>query len=502
MAAIIQTEGGRIHGSSENSLSVYRGVPYAAPPVGALRFRVAQSHPGWSDVLDCESFGPIAPQIPNEALDALVGGAPQEQSEDCLSLNIWTPATDDGARPVMVWIHGGAFTIGSGSEGLYDGAMLASRGDVVVVTINYRLGALGFLHLPALEESNFGMRDQVAALRWVRDNIAGFGGDPANITIFGESAGGMSVASLMASPEATGLFHKAIPQSGAGHHGMYDEQAIANGRQFCDLLGVDVDDVGALREASVADIVEAQGQLEAKMFEAVAEGGEAEMPFRPVVDGEFLTEMPIDAVRSGSASGVAALIGCLDEENKLFSAMMPGEPPNEEDAVALLDGMHGDGRRLYDIYRAIRETRGESTTPFEIHSAAGGDKLFRVPAQRLLDAQTEHSDQVWAYLFDWQSPLPTPHGPLGACHALDIPFVFGTHKIASAFAGEGVAANALAELTMDSWLAFARTGNPSTDNLPWPKWDAGSRQTVVLGESARVEDDFRGEEVAAWADVL
>ncbi len=502
MAAIVQTTGGRVHGASENGLSVYRGIPYAAAPVGELRFRVTQPHPGWSDVLDCDSFGAIAPQIPNEALDAMVGGAPQAQSEDCLFLNVWTPGADDAARPVMVWIHGGAFTIGSGSEGLYNGAMLAERGDVVVVTINYRLGALGFLQLPALGETNFGMRDQVAALRWVRDNIANFGGDPGNITIFGESAGGMSVSSLMASPEAQGLFHKAIPQSGAGHHGMYDEQATANAQLFCELLGVAADDVEALRAASVADIIAAQGQLEAKMFELLEAGGEAEMPFRPVVDGEFLTAMPIDAVRGGSAAGVAALIGCLDEENKLFAAMMPGEPPNEEDAVAMLDAMHDDGRKLYDLYRAIREARGESTTPFEIHTAAGGDKLFRVPAQRLLDAQAQHSDQVWAYLFDWQSPLPTPHGPLGACHALDIPFVFGTHQAAAMFAGEGVAANGLAELTMDTWLAFARSGNPSTDNLSWPAWDAESRQTVVLGESARVEDDFRGEEVSAWAGVL
>ena len=228
MAAIIQTEAGRIHGSSENGLSVYRGVPFAAPPVGELRFRVARPHPGWDDVLDCESFRPISPQVPNEALDSMLGLAPQEQSEDCLFLNIWTPGTDADARPVMVWIHGGAFTIGSGSDGLYNGAMLASRGDVVVVTINYRLGALGFLHLPALDESNFGMRDQVAALRWVRDNIASFGGDPGNIMIFGESAGGMSVASLMGSPEAQGLFHKAIPQSGAGHHGIEDVQAVSS----------------------------------------------------------------------------------------------------------------------------------------------------------------------------------------------------------------------------------------------------------------------------------
>ena len=501
MAAIVQTTGGRVHGSSEDGLSVYRGIPYAAPPVGDLRFRVARPHPGWDDVLDCEAFRPIAPQIPNEALDAMIGAAPQKQSEDCLFLNIWTPGTDDAARPVMVWIHGGAFTIGSGSEGLYNGAMLASRGDVVVVTINYRLGALGFLHLPALEESNCGMRDQVAALGWVRDNIASFGGDPDNITIFGESAGGMSVASLMGSPEAQGLFHKAIPQSGAGHHGIEDPQAVTHGQMFCELLGVDSGDAEALQSAPVDDILAAQAKLEERMLYVAMEAGkQPEMPFRPVIDGEFLTAMPIDAVRDGQAAGVAALIGCLDEESKLFAAMVPTEPPNEEDAIAVMDGLHGDGRHLYDIYRAAREARGEPTTPYEIQTAVSGDELFRVPAQRLLDAQSQHNDQTWCYLFDWKSPMLD--GALGSCHALDIPFVFGTHKVASAFAGEGVAANALAELTMDTWLAFARSGDPSTDNLPWPKWDAESRQTVVLGESARIENDFRSEEVSAWEGVL
>ena len=500
MDAIAETAAGSVGGFEEDNLYVFRGIPYAAPPVGELRFRAPQPHPGWEGVRDAGDFGAIAPQISNDGLEELLGSFPQPQSEDCLFLNVWTPGVDSARRPTLVWIHGGGFTIGSGSEPYYAGATLADRGDVVVVTINYRLGALGFLHAPALGETNFGMRDQIAALRWVQENVANFGGDPDNVTIFGESAGGMSVATLMASPEAAGLFRRAIPQSGAGHHTMALADAEAVGASFLERLGVAPDDVDALRALPVETILEKQGVMEAEMFAAIAEGGTAEMRFTPVVDGEFLTARAIDAIAAGQSRGVQTLVGYLDDEWKLFTAMLPGDPPNEEDVVARLEAMGLDGRSAYDAYRAARLARSEPAEAADIGDAAAGDQLFTIPALRLADAQSAQERGTFMYLFDWKSPALG--GALGSCHALDIPFVFGTYEDAAEFAGSGPEAAALSGRVMDAWLAFARHGDPSTESHGFPAYDSEGRAQLVFGESIRVEYDWRAEERALWEGVL
>ena len=503
MSAIAQTTTGTIEGTEEDGLSVFRGVPFAAPPVGALRFRAPQPVEPWEGVREAKSFGPIALQAPNEALEALLPPpeTPQPQSEDCLYLNIWTPGLDAAARPVMVWIHGGAFTIGSGSEEYYSGVNLASRGDVVVVTINYRLGAFGFLNLPALGETNFGMRDQVAALKWVQENIANFGGDPGNVTIFGESAGGMSVGAQMASPEAAGLFHKAIPQSGACHNALTMSETEATGRKFAERLGVDPDDVEALRAAPAADVLAASVAVDPLASGDM--GGEEsptpQMPFQPVIDGEFLAKLPIEHVREGSAAGVATLVGSLDEEMKLLSAMGMPEPPDDEAVVAWLGMLHPDAASAYATYRAARRERGEDDSPGEIMTAVIGDVMLRIPGLRLAEAQTPQAP-TYAYLFDWKSPHLD--GALGSCHALELPFVFGTHEFAPDFAGSGPAADALAEVTMDTWLAFARTGNPAGESVEAPAWDAETKPILVLGSNVRVEQDWRGAEIGAWDGVI
>ena len=500
MDAIAETAAGSVGGFEEDGLCVFRGIPYAAPPVGELRFRAPQPHPGWEGVRDAGDFGAIAPQISNDGLEELLGSFPQPQSEDCLFLNVWTPGVDGARRPTLVWIHGGGFTIGSGSEPYYAGATLADRGDVVVVTINYRLGALGFLRAPALGETNFGMRDQICALRWVRENIANFGGDPDNVTIFGESAGGMSVATLMASPEAAGLFWRAIPQSGAGHHTMALADAEAVGAAFLERLGVAPDDVDALRALPVETILEKQGEMEAEMFAAIAEGGTAEMRFTPVVDGEFLTARAIDAIAAGQSRGVQTLVGYLDDEWKLFTAMLPGDPPNEEDVVARLEAMGLDGRSAYDAYRAARLARSEPAEAADIGDAAAGDQLFTIPALRLADAQSAQERGTFMYLFDWKSPALG--GALGSCHALDIPFVFGTYEDAAEFAGSGPEAAALSGRVMDAWLAFARHGDPSTESHGFPAYDSERRAQLVFGDNIRVEYDWRAEERALWEGVL
>jgi len=507
MSAIAQTTAGTLEGAEENGLCVFRGIPFAAPPVGELRFKAPQPVESWDGVRDAKSFGPISLQAPNEMLEALlpVSDPPQPQSEDCLYLNVWTPGLD-GARPVMVWIHGGAFTIGSGSEDYYDGANLASRGDVVIVTINYRLGALGFLNLPALGETNFGMRDQVAALKWVHENIANFGGDPGNVTIFGESAGGMSVASLMASPESAGLFQKAIPQSGAGHNGLSVEETNATAFKFCEALGVAADDVDALMAADASDILAASAAVDPLANpDAAADlsDGEAsptpQMPFQPVIDGAFLSSLPIDHIRDGSADGVATLVGSLDEELKLLAAAGAADPMSEEAVTGLLGMMHPDGASAFATYRAARRERGEDDSPDEIFVAAIGDVMLRIPGLRLADAQTSRAP-TYADLFDWESPAM--NGALGTCHALELPFVFGTHAVAPEFCGSGPVADAFSELTMDTWLAFAKPGNPAGEGVDAPAWDAGTKPIQVLGDNPRIEHDWRGPEVGVWDEVI
>ena len=327
MASIAQTRSGKVEGEERDGIHVFRGVPFAAPPVGAKRWRAPEREVSWSGVRPAKAFGNVSPQNPL-ALDLLPAFKIAEpQSEDCLYLNVWTPGVDGARRPVMVWIHGGAFTIGSGSQSLYESTRLAKRGDVVVVTINYRLGALGFLRLQELTNGripstgNEGMLDQVAALEWVRENIAAFGGDPDNVTIFGESAGGMSVGTLLGMPKARGLFHKAIPQSGACSTANSRERHIFAAQRFAEL-------VGARRRRRAAARKTAAELLAAAARTAPIPGQEADerlggMPFQPVVDGEIVPRLSIESVARGSAAGVALLVGSTRDEWKLFAAADP-----------------------------------------------------------------------------------------------------------------------------------------------------------------------------------
>ena len=498
MDAIATTRAGRVEGSVEDGLRVFRGIPYAAPPVGELRFRAPQPHPGWEGVRAAREFGPIAPQHANAALDQMMGGIPQTQSEDCLFLNIWTPALDAQRRPVMLWIHGGGLTIGSGSETYYTGAQLASR-EVVLVTINYRLGALGFLHAPALGASNFGLRDQVAALQWVRENIANFGGDPGNVTIFGESAGGLSVASLMASPRTDGLFQRAIVQSGGVRRHAPAAEAVRSGEQLIGYLNANPADADSLRAADLAAILEAQARQESEAAGALGDGT-AQPSSVPVVDGEFLLESQLEAITNGRARHISTLIGTMDEEWNLFGALTGAAPPTEDEAVAGLDRIHGDGRRVYDTYRDARARRGEAATPPAILNAATGDSWFVVASERMADAQAAQGAPTYSYVFDWKSPMLG--GVLGSCHALDIPFTFGAHARMPEFAGAGPAADALADCVMNAWTAFARNGDPATPELAWPAYDANTKARVILGGNPRVEHHWRAEERAVWDGII
>ena len=497
---IAETSAGEIRGRAEDGLHVFRGIPYAAPPVGELRFRAPQPHPGWDGVRDATEFGPVAIQEPMEAMDTLLPSPPQPQSEDCLYLNVWTPSLDDAARPVMVWIHGGSFTFGSGSEPLYSGASLAARGDVVLVTINYRLGVLGFLHEPALGETNFGMRDMIAALRWVRDNIANFGGDPSNVTIFGESAGGAAVACLLVSPEAQGLLHRAIGMSTAGDHVILFEGVDPSTEQLYAQLGIDEGRPELLRSLPAADLLAAQAALEQASMENMSELWSLRLPFGPVVDGSFLTAPPVAAASASAAAGVPLLFGNPDEEMRLLRAMLPPEQLSEADVIARMELIPGGARRVYEAYRNARATRTEPSAPDDVLDAITSDYIEIMPSLRFADAWAQGAAPTFGYTLDRKSPMHD--GALGACHALDIPFAFGTHDLAPTFAGSGPAADALADTMMDAWTTFARSGNPSSEELEWSPYHADTRAQMMLGPNLRVEHNWRAEERAVWDGVF
>jgi para-nitrobenzyl esterase len=512
MTTVVETSTGKLRGAVEEGLHVFRGIPFAKPPTGDLRFRGPQAVEPWDGVRDATCFGGRAMQVPNEALEAFLG-RPKDRppiDEDCLYLNVWTPGIDGRRRPAMVWIHGGGFTIGAGSEPLYDGSALASR-DIVVVTINYRLGPFGFLYLPGFASApgepctNFGMLDQVAALQWVRDNIEAFGGDPKNVTIFGESAGGMSVGALMASPLAAGLFHKAILQSGAAHNALTVGDARENAAAFAEALGVNEIHASLLRSLPAEKILGGQTVMQAE--DAKRAGRMVALRFQPVIDGHFLPQAPIEAIRGGLSRDVPVLLGTTLEEWKLFTAMNPALREISEDRAARQigrlvseDGDAERGRAILRAYRDARAARGEPDDAYEVYCAAMTDWMFRVRADRLAEAQVGHQPKVFAYRFDRRSPAG--NGILGACHALDIAFVFGTQRIARAFVGGGADADALAKTMGDAWVAFARKGDPSTDSLPWPPFDAVRRRTMILDRECRAEELPQEAERDCWDGII
>ncbi len=503
MSATVSIHQGKLEGDDQGGLFVFKGVPFAAPPVGARRWLPPEKPEPWTGLRDARRFGAVAHQnaVMLTALAAMAIDG--EQSEDCLYLNVWTPAPDGKRRPVMVWIHGGAFTIGSGSQALYDGSVLARRGDVVVVTVNYRLGPLGFIRLADVTNGkipasgNEGILDQIAALKWVRDNIAEFGGDPGNVTIFGESAGGMSVGTILAMPSARGLFHKAIPQSGASHTGAPVARANRTAERVLSKLGVHPGDAGAIRALTPAQLL--TGTL---LGDGKTPDPELGMAYQPVADGTLVPRAAIEMVADGSASGVAVMAGSVLEEWKLFSLMDPSLPKLDRAGLGarISRRLTADGAdALIDDYEKARAARGESVTPAELFTAIETDRVFRIPAVRLAQVQGRHDPRVFSYLFTW--PSPAMRGALGSCHALELGFVFGTNHLPgmSAFAGTGPAPEKLAVQMQDAWLAFARSGDPGCASAgTWAGYTEACRSTMVFGANTKLEDAPRDEERRAW----
>ena len=497
---IATTRLGRVQGFEKAGVLHFRGIPYAAPPVGELRFRAPQPAEPWDDVLAATAYGPNSLQEPL-AGDLFPPPVARPTSEDCLYLNVTTPSLT-GSMPVMVWIHGGGFTLGSGAD--FAGRDLAAHG-VVVITMNYRVGALGFLGLRSLADeqgrfTNFGMRDQVAALRWVRENAAAFGGDASNVTIFGESAGGMSIGALLASPEAKGLFDRAIAQSGAGHHAISVEQAEFVARQFCDFLDVSPGDAGALRALDSHRILAASVAREREGEQSVRDRKPPMLAFNPVIDGQFLRDLPTCAIRNGDGSRVPVLAGSNADEFQLFTPWWPSPELSETEARALFREQTRDGDRAFETYVAARAGRGQASDPAAAWSAAVTDMAYRVPADRLLEAMVRNGEPAFGYIFDWKSPANG--GVLGACHSLDVFFMSGTYKLAPDFAGSGPAADALANAMMDAWVAFATNGDPSTPALRWPRFETDARPIMVLSEQCHPTTNYREAERRVWEGVI
>ncbi len=498
---VVDTRFGKIKGQEQEGILAFKGIPYAAPPVGELRWLPPQDPWPWAGVIDGSEYGKWAPQNRSDMV-AIMGADLGEQDEACLSLNIWTPAVDFASRPVMVWIHGGGFTIGASSQGVYEGRELSRHGDVVVVTINYRLGLLGFANLneatggriPAT--GNEGLLDQVKALEWVRDNIAFFGGDPNNVTLFGESAGGMSIGALLGLPVAQGLFHKAIPQSGACHTVAPKSSGALVGEAIMKFTELDAQ---GLMAANRDDLLRAQRRIEGGKVEGYPLSKIGSLPFRPVIDGKVLSDLPIETVRKGGVAQVPIMAGSTLDEWQLFGALQPAITKLDAETMAKRLGYLVDSVYVPDLVSAYKEAlvlRGIEPTPPQIFIAIQTDRIFRMPALRLLEAQQPHNSQVYSYLFDWQSPAAK--GVMKSCHAVELAYVFGTHKKkgAAKFYGEGPAADALAKHTMDAWVAFARDGRPG-----WDAYDKEHRTTQIFGEHCHRESAPYEIERQAWKEV-
>ncbi len=500
MDAIVQTRAGGVRGTVVEGIFCFKGVPYAAPPVGPDRFRRPQPVRGWNGMRDAANFGAKPPQPIAPPEIAAMAPDPSAVGADCLNLNIWTRAPGDARMPVMVWIPGGMFEVGSGAS--YDGARFARDG-VVCVTINYRVGAEGFLFVDGVD-ANLGLLDQIAALAWVRDNIAAFGGDPSNVTIFGESAGAMSIGALLAMPAAEGLFHRAILQSGGAHTVMSPATARKVARQFAARLDVQPTREGFANVDAVR-LIEAQTELKSAIGadpDPARWGDEVVatmMPFHPVIDGEIIPARPIDRISAGASAAVDVMAGSNVDDWRLFvvanGLMGIGEDilrgPVAQNGFRALAAYGLSPDQALTAYRA--HYPGASAA--DILAYVQTDWWCRVPAVALAEARANGQAATFMYEFAW--PSPAGGGLIGACHGLEMAFVFDTlDKGANQMLGPLLGSappQALADAMHKAWVAFARTGNPG-----WPKYDTRRRATMRFGAASTVVDDPRSWERNFW----
>jgi para-nitrobenzyl esterase len=488
-SATVETAAGSVRGSERDGVHAFLGIPYAASPFGERRFRPPVPHESWDGVRETTQYGPTVPKGPYPPPYDRLLPEPAIPGEDCLNLNVWTPEPSTGAGlPVLVWIHGGAFVNGSGAVPQYAGGAFARDG-VVCVTINYRLGADGFLFLGD-GVANCGLQDQLAALEWVQENIAAFGGDPAKVTIAGESAGGMSVLTLLSMPRARGLFRGAVSQSGSARVVLDPDTAERIGREVARRLGVEPTREG-IASVPVEQLIAVQMGIGAEFQlgadpEVFGPNARNHLPFEPTVDGDVLPAVPVDGLAAGEGSDVVLLAGWNAEEHRLFMVPTGVAPMVDETMLTFMAGGYGlDPEAAVAVYR---EQLPEATAG-ELLISLSTDALFRVATIRAAEARFAAARPTFLYEFAWRTPVED----LGACHALEIPFVFDTLSTE----GEALAGldgpQALADEMHAAWVRFVSTGEPG-----WLPYTPERRAAMRFDLESAQFDDPAGAERQVW----
>jgi para-nitrobenzyl esterase len=513
LSPVVETAAGKLRGASAAGIHSFKGVPYGAPPTRHNRFMPPEPAQSWAGVRDALAYAGHAWQLPNRpkrrpVLETLLGPADTTpEGEDCLTLNVWTPGLGDGAkRPVMVWLHGGAFGYGSGNRAVTDGANLARRGDVVVVSVNHRLNIFGFLHLADIggeawaHSGNAGVLDLVAALRWVRDNIERFGGDPGNVTIFGESGGGGKVSVLLAMPAAHGLFHRAIIQSGAAIRVSTRDRANALAEAVLKELGI------GRNECEQLQIVPAE-RLLAAIAPSSRAVGRSRWPlldrydFGPVVDGSDLPQNPAEPGAPPTAADIPLMICGTREESAFFladdDAVWNGILTEAQLRARVAAVAGGEADALLAAYRSAMP----QVSPRDRLTAALTASNFWIRTVLLAERYAARPRaQVYMYSLDWQSSAHD--GRMKAHHAMDLPFVFDNTEVAGTTAG-APGARELAARISDTWIAFSRNGSPNNPAIPaWPAYADADRATMILDTTCRVAHDHDRDPRLLWTRVV
>ncbi len=507
---VVETASGRIAGVTSGGVHVFKGIPYGAPTAGANRFMSPRKPEPWTGIREATAYAGRSPQAPAAAqrpelatvwgpVDTLPVG------EDCLTLHVWTPAFDNAKRPVMVWLHGGAFSYGSANSPRYDSTNLALRNDVVVVAVNHRLNIFGHLDLSALSDERFahsgnaGILDLVAALEWVREHAARFGGDPGNITIFGQSGGGGKVCALLTMPAAKGLFHKAIVQSGASVRFAERERTTRLADAVLKHLGLGKNQLDALQALPLARLQEALAPAQ-KALPRPALPLLDRYNFGPVIDGAVLPAHPFDPTAPALSDDVPIMIGGTKDESAIFLA--PDEAVwtrtvTEDDLRKRLAAVAGSAA---DELLAYYKRRDPAASPTDRLITVLTASNFAVRSILLAESKAARAKApVWMYSFDWETPAFG--GRLKSSHSVEVPFVFDTlHVIGEAH--YKARAQTLADRMSTTWATFARNGSPESEAIPaWPAYADGRRATMIFDDECRIVDDPDGEVRPLWGKV-